>query len=117
MEAKSPIVVMLLLRSPEWTNYGVVIRLGLSFMAAGASVTLFVMDDAVLGLVPILGRGPESYPLFPLVQGGAKVLACQSTAEVRGVLRESLPPGVCFETQVQLGHLAGSADLFLPFSG
>lgn len=110
-------VVILLLRSPEWTSYSVAIRLGLEFLSQGARLTVFVMDDAVLGLFPVHGKGPETFPLFPLLERGAEVAVCQSTAEVRGFGREDLPPGSRFETQVQLGHMAGSADLFLPFSG
>ena len=107
---------MLLLQSPEWINFAVVVRLGKAFLDAGAELTVFVMDDAVLGLVPLPGRGKDSYPLFPLVAGGGTILVCQSTAEVRGLLGDRLPDSVRFETQVHLGHLAGTTDLFLPFS-
>jgi len=110
-------VVILLLRSPEWTPYATVIRLANGFLSAGVRVTVFVMDDAVLGLIPIHGRGPESYPLFPVLAAGGELVVCQSTAEIRGAGPGSLPPEIRFETQVQLGHLAGSADLFLPFTG
>lgn len=117
MQGKRPHVVLLLLRSPEWTPFSTVVRLASSFLDAGARVTVFVMDDGVLGLVPVHGRGPESYPMFPVVASGGEVVVCQSTAEIRGVGPGALPPGIRFETQVQLGHLAGSADLFLPFTG
>ncbi len=112
----SPRVLVLLLRSPEWTPYSTVIRLCLSFLSAGARVTVFVMDDAVLGLVPVQGRGPDSYSLCPVLKAGGEIVVCQSTAEIRGLGTEDLPRGVRFETQVQLGQLAGSADLFLPFT-
>ena len=117
MESRcAPKVVILLLRSPEWTPYATVVRLASSFVAAGARLTFFVMDDAILGLVPVHGRGPNSFPLFPILQSGAEIVVCQSTAEIRGMGPGGLPPGVRFETQVQLGQLAGSADLFLPFT-
>lgn len=117
MEPRSaPVVVILLLRSPEWTPYATVVRLASAFVALGARLTIFVMDDAILGLVPVHGRGPNSFPLFPVLQAGAQIVVCQSTAEIRGMGPGDLPSGVRFETQVQLGQLAGSADLFLPFT-
>ncbi|EQD25003.1 MAG: DsrE family protein [Nitrospirae bacterium] len=117
MEARSaPRVVMLLLRSPEWTPFATLVRLAVSFVAAGARLTVFVMDDAILGLVPVHGRGPNSFPLFPVLEAGGEIAVCQSTAEIRGLGPGALPPGVRFETQVQLGQMAGSADLFLPFT-
>ena len=117
MESGSvPRVVMLLMKSPEWTPYATVVRLARSFVTAGAHLTVFVMDDAILGLVPVHGRGPDSYPLFPVISAGGEIAVCQSTAEIRGLGPGTLPPKVRFETQVQLGQLAGSADLFLPFT-
>jgi uncharacterized protein involved in oxidation of intracellular sulfur len=117
MQADRSHVVMLILRSPEWTPFSTVIRLATGFLAAGARVTVFIMDDAIMGLVPVHGRGPDSYPLFPVISSGGELVVCQSTAEIRGMGPSRLPTGVRFETQVQLGHLAGSADLFLPFTG
>lgn len=117
MQPDRPHVVMLILRSPEWTPFSTVTRLATEFLASGTRVTVFIMDDAVLGLVPVHGRGPDSYPLFPVISSGGEIVVCQSTAEIRGMGSALLRPGVRFETQVQLGHLAGSADLFLPFTG
>lgn len=108
-------VLILLLRSPEWTPYATVLRLAEEFLSAGARVTLFLMDDAVLGLVPPHGRTADSSLLAPLLLRGAEIAVCQSTSEIRGIGPGDLPSGARFETQVQLGHLAGTADLFLPF--
>ena len=108
-------VLILLLRSPEWTPYATVLRLADALLSEGCHVTLFLMDDAVLGLVAPHGKPRELAPVFLLLSRGAEVSVCQSTAEVRGVAPEDLPPGARFETQVQLGHLAGTVDLFLPF--
>ena len=108
-------VLILLLRSPEWTPYNTVLRLADALLAEGCKVTHFLMDDAVLGLVPPHGKAPGSALLAPLLSRGAEVAVCQSTAEIRGLGPDDLPPGARFETQVQLGHLAGIVDLFLPF--
>ena len=117
MESASvPRVTLLLLKSPEWTPYTTVVRLGLAFLASGAKVTVFVMDDAILGLISAHGRSAESFPLAPLLAAGGEIAVCQSTAEIRGIGKGDLPAGVRFETQVQLGQMAASADLFLPFT-
>lgn len=117
MESTSaPRVTLLLLKSPEWTPYTTVVRLALAFLASGATLTIFVMDDAILGLVPAHGRAAESFPLAPVLAAGGEVAVCQSTAEIRGIGKEDLPAGVRFETQVQLGQMAAAADLFLPFT-
>ena len=114
-ETPSRRALILLLRSPEWTPYQSVLRLADALLSEGCRVTLFLMDDAVLGLVPPHGKARESAPVAPLLARGAEVAVCQSTAEIRGLGPDDLPPGARFETQVQLGHLAGNVDLFLPF--
>jgi len=108
-------VVLLLVKSPEMTQFFLVIRMALAFLSRGARVTLFLMDDAVLGLLPRNYRDPASFPLSPVLASGGEILVCQSTAEPRGLLSENLPRGVCYETQVHLGQLSSEADLFLPF--
>ncbi|MGC8529929.1 MAG: DsrE family protein [Leptospirillia bacterium] len=114
-EAPPRRVLILLLRSPEWTPYTTVLRLADALVAEGSHVTLFLMDDAVLGLVAPHGKPRELSPVAPLLSRGIEVAICQSTAEIRGIGPEDLPTGARFETQVQLGHLAGTVDLFLPF--
>jgi uncharacterized protein involved in oxidation of intracellular sulfur len=89
--------------------------MALAFLSTGARVTIFLMDDAVLGLLPRNYRDPSSFPLSPVLTSGGEILVCQSTAEPRGLLSENLPQGVCFETQVHLGQLSSEADVFLPF--
>jgi uncharacterized protein involved in oxidation of intracellular sulfur len=108
-------VVLLLVKSPEMTQFFLVIRMAMAFLSTGARVTLFLMDDAVLGLLPRNYRDPGSFPLSSVLSSGGEILVCQSTAEPRGLLSENLPPGVCFETQVHLGQLSSEADVFLPF--
>jgi len=108
-------VVLLLVKSPEMTQFFLAIRMALAFLSTGTRLTLFVMDDAVLGLLPRNYRDPASFPLAPVLSSGGEILVCQSTAEPRGLLAENLPRGVCFETQVHLGQLSSEADLFLPF--
>ena len=114
-DSPSPRALILRLRSPEWTPYHTVLRLADALLDQGCRVTLFLMDDAVLGLVAPHGNSRDSAPISPLLARGAEVAVCQSTAEIRGLGSDDLPPGARFETQVQLGHLAGSVDLFLPF--
>jgi uncharacterized protein involved in oxidation of intracellular sulfur len=108
-------VVILLVKSPEMTQFFLVIRMALAFLSTGVRVTLFLMDDAVLGLLPRNYRDPASFPLSPVLSSGGEIMVCQSTAEPRGLLAENLPEGVRFETQVHLGQLSSEADLFLPF--
>lgn len=115
MEPDRKHVLVLLLKSPEWTLFHSVVQLSVALLDEGARLTLFVMDDAVLGLYPRSLREPESFPLQPVLKKGGTVLVCQSTAETRGITADRLPTGARFETQVQLGRQAAEADLFLPF--
>ncbi len=108
-------VGILLLKSPEWSVFQSVVHLSVAFLDEQARLTLFVMDDAVLGLYPRNPGKPLSYPLYPIVEKGGTVLVCQSTAEPRGLTADRLPEGVRFETQVRLGKLADEVDVFLPF--
>ncbi len=109
-------VAILVLKSPEATQFHLAIRMALAFLRSGCKVSMFIMDDAVLGLFPRNYRDKESYLFAPVVGAGGEILVCQSTAEPRGILSESLPAGVRFETQVHLGQLSSEADLFLPFT-
>ncbi len=115
MESPEKHVGILLLKSPEWSAFHSVVELSVALLEEGARLTLFIMDDAVLGLYPRSSRDPQSFPLHPVIEKGGTVLVCQSTAETRGMHSDRLPDGVRFETQVQLGRLAEEVDLFLPF--
>ncbi|AFS52598.1 DsrE family protein [Leptospirillum ferriphilum] len=108
-------VGILLLKSPEWSIFQSVVRLSVALLDEKARLTLFLMDDAVLGLYPRQPGKPLTYPLYPIIEKGGTVLVCQSTAEPRGLTADRLPSGVRFETQVRLGRLADEVDLFLPF--
>jgi uncharacterized protein involved in oxidation of intracellular sulfur len=115
LESDRKHVLVLLLKSPEWTLFHSVVQLSVAMIDEGARLTLFIMDDAVLGLYPRSLREPDSFPLHPIIKKGGTILVCQSTSEMRGVTADRLPTGARFETQVQLGRQAGEADLFLPF--
>uniref|UniRef100_A0A7C3QSR7 Uncharacterized protein n=1 Tax=Leptospirillum ferriphilum TaxID=178606 RepID=A0A7C3QSR7_9BACT len=108
-------VGILLLKSPEWSVFQSVVHLSVALLEEKARLTLFIMDDAVLGLYPRQHGKPLSYPLYPVVEKGGSILVCQSTAETRGVTADRLPEGVRFDTQVRLGRLADDVDVFLPF--
>lgn len=65
-------VLILLLRSPEWTPYATVLRLADAFLSEGCQVTLFLMDDAVLGLWRPMESPGSSLRFFRFFLGGPR---------------------------------------------
>lgn len=106
---------ILLTSSPEHQNTYTVGQLSASFLTAGHTVEIFLMDDGVYHAV----KNPSKNRLFnnmdQLMAQGAKIYLCAVTADARGLGQEDFLEGVELSSQYELSHMVEEADRFLAF--
>jgi sulfur relay (sulfurtransferase) complex TusBCD TusD component (DsrE family) len=118
----------LLCSSPESQDGFSVGRLADGLLAAGHSVSLFLMDDGVYHATrhatghaarqatgAQAGPGYSSMELSRLLERGAKVALCAVTARARGLGEAELDPRVELSSQYELAQMVREADRFLAF--
>jgi sulfur relay (sulfurtransferase) complex TusBCD TusD component (DsrE family) len=118
----------LLCSSPESQDGFSVGRLADGLLAAGHSVSLFLMDDGVYHATrhatghaarqttgAQAGSGYSSMELSRLLERGAKVALCAVTARARGLGEAELDPRVELSSQYELAQMVREADRFLAF--
>ena len=119
---------VLLCSSPESQDGHTIGRLADGLLAAGHSVSLFLMDDGVYHATrhatghaskpatgPAGGGGYSALGLSRLLERGATVALCAVTARARGLGEAELDPRVGLSSQYELAQIVKEADRFLAF--
>ena len=106
---------VLLCSSPESQDGHTIGRLADGLLAAGHSVSLFLMDDGVYHAARTATNGYSALGLSRLLERGATVALCAVTARARGLGEAELDPRVGLSSQYELAQIVKEADRFLAF--
>lgn len=82
--------------------------------AKGWEVDLFLMEDGV-GCAKAGARAPVAQQLAQLLEQGVRVSLCAYNAELRGLGREEVVPGIVWGSQYDLAQIVSGCDRFLYF--
>ncbi|MCI0369987.1 MAG: DsrE family protein [candidate division NC10 bacterium] len=104
----------LLTTSPERADARTVIRLAEAALETGHRVELFLMNDGVYNVVAA-PKHPVSGDFVRLMEFGAAITLCATSAGPRGVTKENALPGVRFGSQHDHAQMVARADRVLTF--